>query len=178
MKKISFLLFIFLISFQIACYSAGFSFAVFGDNREEDAVLKDIIKAINKDASIEFALNTGDITFHGWGSEYEKYWQMCGSCRAKIYDTIGNHDVGLFNAGQNVFKKKYGETYYYFDFDGSRFIILDNAKSRGLGRKQFSWLKDALATKRKKFVFMHKPPFDPTGNYPNYLMTPKEESEA
>lgn len=178
MKKISFLLFIFFISFQIASYSAGFSFAVFGDNRDGDAIFKDIIKSINSDKSIKFAVNTGDLTPHGWSSEYDKYWQMGASCRVKIYDTLGNHDLGLFDAGRNIFKKKYGETYYYFDYDDSRFIILDNAKSKGMGRKQLSWLKDALDTRKKKFVFMHKPLFDPTGTYPNYIMTPKEENES
>jgi 3',5'-cyclic AMP phosphodiesterase CpdA len=178
MKRTALLLFVLFVLFQTGCYCARFSFAVFGDNRDGDAVFEDIIKSINSDASIKFAVNTGDLTLHGLSSEYDKYWRMCEKSRAKIHDTIGNHDLGLFDAGRNIFRKKYGETYYYFDFDGSRFIILDNARSKGMGRQQFIWLKDALDTRKKKFVFMHKPLFDPTGTYPNYIMTPKEENEA
>jgi 3',5'-cyclic AMP phosphodiesterase CpdA len=178
MKKISLLFFVFLLATSIACHCAKFSFAVLGDNRDGDQAFKDIIKSINKDKDIKFVVNTGDLTPNGWASEYDKYWQMCKSCRGKIYDAIGNHDLGLFNAGVNIFKKKYGNTYYYFDSGGSRFIILDNARSRGMGRKQFTWLKDILDTKKTKFVFIHKPIFDPTGTYPNYVMTPKDENEA
>jgi len=178
MKRIFILIFVFLVSFQITCHCARFSFAVLGDNRDGDQSFKDIIKNINKDKDIKFVVNTGDLTTHGWASEYDKYWQMCSACRVKIYDAIGNHDLGSFNTGVNIFKKKYGETYYYFDNEGSRFIILDNARSRGMGRKQFVWLKDVLDTKKTKFVFIHKPIFDPTGTYPNYVMTPKDENEA
>jgi 3',5'-cyclic AMP phosphodiesterase CpdA len=151
---------------------------VLGDNRDGDQAFKDIIKNINKDKSIKFVVNTGDLTPNGWASEYNKYWQICRSCKAKIYDTIGNHDLGLFNAGANIFKKKYGETYYYFDNGDARFIILDNARSKGMGRKQFVWLKDVLDTKKMKFVFMHKPIFDPSDTYPNYVMMPKDENES
>ena len=178
MKKISFLFLILLLAFSIGCHCAKFSFAVFGDNRDGDQAFKDIIKSINSDKDIKFAVNTGDLTPNGRASEYDKYWKMCGACRVKIYDTIGNHDLGFFNAGSNIFKEKYGETYYYFDNDRARFVVLDNARSKGMGRKQFTWLKDVLDTKRTKFVFIHKPIFDPTGSYPNYIMTPKDENEA
>jgi 3',5'-cyclic AMP phosphodiesterase CpdA len=163
---------------SIACYCAKFSFAVFGDNREGDSAFKKIIQMVNKDRDIKFCVNTGDLTPHGWSSEYDKYWKMCTACKVKIYDTIGNHDLGLFDAGRNIFKKKYDGTYYYFDRDGSRFIVLDNAKSRGMGRGQFIWLKDVLDTKMTKFVFMHMPIFDPSDTYPNYIMMPKDENEA
>ena len=178
MKRLALFLLSFIFFFQIVCYSARFSFAVFGDNRDGDAVFADIIKSINNDSDIKFAVNTGDLTPHGWCSEYDKYWQMCKACKVKIYDTIGNHDLGILNAGRNIFKNKYGEMYYSFDLDDSRFIIIDNSRSKGLGREQLKWLREVLDTKGMKFVFMHKPLFDPTGTYPNYVMTPKEESES
>ncbi|MFH1709526.1 MAG: metallophosphoesterase [bacterium] len=178
MRRKLFLLVFLAIFLQVACFGAKFSFAVFGDNRDGEAVFADIIKKVNKDKDIKFVMNTGDFTSSGSDLEYEKYWQMAKSCNVKIYDAIGNHDLGLFNVGQRIFKKKYGETYYYFDQNDSRFIVLDNARSKGMGRKQLSWLKDVLDTKKSKFVFMHKPLFDPTGTYPNYVMTPKADNEA
>jgi len=176
MKK-TFLVLLLLAVIQLSCYGAQFSFAVLGDNRDGDVAFLDIIKRINSDNDTKFIVNTGDLTPHGYASEYEKYWEMCGSSNVKIFDVIGNHDLGLFNAGAGSFRKKYGETYYYFDHDNSRFIIIDNTRSKGLGRQQWTWLKDALKTEKDIFVFLHKPLVDATGMYPNYLMIPKKEND-
>jgi 3',5'-cyclic AMP phosphodiesterase CpdA len=46
---------------------------------------------------------------------------------------------------------------------------------KGLGEEQWSWLKKALLTKKKKFVFMHKPLFDPSGTYTSHVMAPQRE---
>ena len=178
MKKILLLFFVFLLATSIACHCARFSFVVMGDNRDGDAVFKDLIKKVNKDKNVRFIVNTRDFTSGGTEPEYERYWKMSRASKVKIYEAIGNHDIGFFNTGQKLFKEKYDETYYSFDSGGARFIILDNARSGGMGRKQFSWLKDALDTKKLKFVFMHKPLFDPTGTYPNYIMTPRDENES
>ncbi len=177
MKRVLSLFVIFFVSLQITCYSARFSFAVFGDNRDGDASFMKIIQMVNNDSDIKFAINTGDLTPNGSNSEYDKYWQMCRSCRVKIYDVIGNHDLGFLSGGLNIFKKKYGETYYYFDRDNVRFIILDNSRTIGMGKKQFDWLKGILDTKKTKLVFIHKPLFDPTGTYPAHVMTPWTENK-
>jgi predicted phosphodiesterase len=177
MKRIFLFFFVFFVSFQITCYSAKFSFAVFGDHQDGDATFMKIINLVNNDTDITFVVNTGDLTSHGTNSEYDNYWRMCKTCRVKIYDVIGNHDLGSLNAGQNIFKKKYGETYYYFDRGDVRFIILDNSRSTGMGKKQFDWLKGVLDTKKIKLVFIHKPLFDPTGTYPAHIMLPQAENK-
>ena len=177
MKRSPILLLIFFLSFQVSCYSARFSFAVFGDKQGTDSIFKKIVSLVNNDTDIKFAVNTGDLTSNGSRSEYDAYWKLSGSCRVKIYDVIGNHDISFLSNGQNVFKKRYGETYYYFDHDGARFICLDNSRAKGMGRKQFNWLKGVLDTKLTKFVFIHKPLFDPTGTYPGHVMTPAAENK-
>lgn len=167
-----------LAMIRLSCYGATFSFAVFGDNRDGDEIFMDIIKRVNSDKDIKFALNTGDLTPHGSSAQYENYWKMTASCEVRIYDAIGNHDLGLFNTGTGIFRKKYGETYYYFDHEDSRFVIIDDTRAKGLGRKQWNWLKEALKTDKKIFVCLHKPLFDPTGMYPNYGMKPDSECRA
>lgn len=167
-----------LFCLHLSCFAARFSFAVFGDNRDGDQVFMEIVKRMNKDGSIQFAVNTGDLTPKGSASEYEKYWKMCSASKVTIYDVIGNHDLGLFNTGVGIFKKKYGETYYYFDKGNARFILIDNNRSRGMGRKQWTWLREALNTDKMIFVFLHKPVIDSTGMYPNYLMLSKDERES
>jgi len=177
MKK-SVVLVLILIAFYSYCYCARFSFAVFGDNRDGDEVFKQLLGTINQDPEIKFAVNTGDLTPKGAKEEYENYWDMCKQSKVKIYDTIGNHDLGFLNSGVKYFKQRYGETYYSVEYDDCRIIFLDNSRSKGLGRKQLNWLKKALETDKIKFVVMHKPLIDPTRYYPNYVMTPPEENES
>lgn len=177
MKRTSILLLL-LIILQLNCYAAKFSFAVFGDNRDGDKVFMDLIDRMNKDKSIKFAVNTGDLTSRGIEAEYEKYLDMSGSSMVEIHNAIGNHDIGFMGMGKGIFKNKFGADYYYFDHDDSRFIVMDNASGKGLGRKQWNWLKNALDTDKKIFVFMHKPIFDVSGSYPRYVMESRSESEA
>jgi 3',5'-cyclic AMP phosphodiesterase CpdA len=156
-------------------YAAKFSFAVFSDKQDRDPVFNDLIGVMNQDKSIIFAINAGDLTDDGSQAEYDKYWLEKTKATVKIYDVIGNHDRGNFNLGYNIFKKKYGFTYSYFDQDDCRFILIDNSSGKGLGEGQWSWLKKTLSTKKMKFVFMHKPLFDPSGTYTSHVMAPQRE---
>jgi len=174
--RILFLALIIQFLFFTSCFAAKYSFAVFGDNRSGDAVFTDLINKINKDSDIIFAINTGDLTNTGSEKEYDNYWKMTRSAKVKIYDTLGNHDVGVKDRGIAIFKEKYGSNYYYFDHENVRFILLDNTVNigeKGFGKKQAKWLKNLLKTNKKVFVFMHKPLFDPTGTFPNYVMIPR-----
>ncbi len=47
-----------------------FSFAVLGDNRDGDNILKIIISKINKDNDISFAINNGDLVSNGQTKEF------------------------------------------------------------------------------------------------------------
>jgi len=176
--KRQFLLALFLITIlSCASFCVGFSFAVFGDNRDGEKVFNDMLSLIKMDSDIQFAVNTGDITPSGTKAEYNAYWADTDKANIKIFDVLGNHDIGTFGGGQEMFKKRYGQTYYYFDRDGYRFIMIDNSKSRGLGSAQWAWLRKALETHKKLFVFMHMPLFDISGNYPKHVMYPKSENE-
>lgn len=150
------------------------TFAVLGDNRNGDAIFSEIISKINNDKEIEFVMTTGDLTPSGTRDEYDNYYKLAGQCRVRIYDCMGNHDIGRWGSGTKIFNKKNGNPYYYFDKDGCRFIVLDNS-GRSMGRKQISWLEKALEHKGAIFVFIHKPLFDPTGNFPKYIMLNKSE---
>jgi len=176
MKRL-FLFLLLLCAAHTACFADKFSFAVFGDNRDGDEVFMDLVRNMNSDSSLQFAVNTGDMTSKGSKGEYDNYWSMAGESKARIYDTMGNHDLGFMGIGEGIFRKKYVSTYYYFDHGDSRFIIIDNSKSKGLGRKQWAWLEKALDTDKYIFVFMHKPLFDVTGMYPGHVMDSKTESK-
>jgi len=177
-RKILLFTILFLVLFQAASYCEKYSFAVFGDNRDGNQIFTALIKTMNDDRSIKFAVNTGDLTSGGTEVQYKNYWKMCGAARVPVHDTLGNHDIGFLGAGRALFKEKYGQTYYSFEYGGCRFIIIDNTNGRKFDRKQYLWIKEQLGTDEPVFVFMHKPLFDVTGNYPNYIMTPKGDAEA
>lgn len=177
MKRLASITFLFLCVLSFASFAAEFSFAVFGDNENGDHIFNDLIKEMNYDDTIRFAVNAGDITSGGTFSEYRHYWQMTKQANVKIYDTIGNHDIGPAGRGIETFKRKYGSTYYSFDYENARFIILDNAANDGFGEKQFAWLKEKLATDKLVFVFMHRPFFDITGTYPKHIMYPLKDAQ-
>lgn len=177
MKKTHFLILVFLFLLTRACFCEHFSFAVFGDNHTGYDVFHHLISVMNADPDIKFAINTGDITQNGSASQYRTYWDLASTARVKIYDVVGNHDIGSRGNGIKIFENKYKMTYYYFDRDGCRFIIIDNSGDSGLGEEQWKWLNGVLDPKKTLLVFMHKPLFDISGSYPRHIMAPPPENE-
>ena len=57
-----------------------------------------------------------------------------------LHQTIGNHDA--VNGGWKLFEKYFGPRYYTFDYEGDRFIVLDNSLNGSFDSVQFAWLKE------------------------------------
>jgi len=155
----------------------AFSFAVFGDNRDGDKVLLDIIGRINQDKDIAFAVNTGDLVPSGKESQYKHYVDMLKKCNVKIYDVAGNHDV--VGQGSKWFRKYIGPDVYSFDYENAHFIILNNSFKGVFDRRQYDFLLSELEANKDKqnFVFFHRPMFDPSEVYPNYVMSERKTAE-
>ena len=167
---------LFLGSWSFAS-SDSFAFIVFGDNRDGDKIFMDLIQKVNGEKDIAFAVNTGDLVSLGRQSEYAKYKKMISKLKIPVYNVLGNHD-GVYG-GWRTFQKLFGALYYSFDYQNSHFIILNNAFRESFNPSQFDWLKkDLAATKaRHKFVFMHKPTFDPSEIYKDYIMSGREVTQ-
>ncbi len=167
---------IFLI-FILYNSSFAFSFAVFGDNRDGDKVFSEILDKINNDKEIEFAVSTGDFVSYGQKAQYEKYLNLTKKYRFKIYHVMGNHDAVL--GGHKLFAKYFGPNYYSFDHKNSHFVILDNSFRGTFDGKQYNYLFSVLEANKGKniFVFFHKPMFDPSETYPNYVMSERQIAE-
>lgn len=167
-----------LLIILIASSAHAFSFAVFGDNRDGDAVYKKILDKVNSDKTITFSVNTGDFVARGQESEYIKYQKMIKKSRVPIYHVMGNHD-GVFG-GWKFYKKYFGPDYYSFNYGNSHFIILDNAFKISFDKKQYNWLISDLKKNKQQhtFVFFHKPTFDVSGYYGNYVMSDRQASET
>ena len=164
----------FLICLLLSSCSFAFSFVVFGDPQGSDKIFGDLISKVNAEEGISFAVNNGDLVVYGKESEYKHYLQMIAKLKVPVHNVMGNHDAVA--GGWKLFEKYFGAPYYSFDFEGSHFIILNNAFKASFDRQQFEWLKNDLSSSpaRHKFVFMHRPAFDPSEIYKDYVMSGRE----
>jgi len=166
-----------LAAFLLAAQAFAFSFLVFGDSQGDDKVFSDLISRIKQERNVAFAVNNGDMTVYGKESEYQHYLQMVSKFKYPIYHVMGNHDA--VRGGWKNFEKYFGPSYYSFEYQNSHFIILDNSFRQSFDRKQFEWLKKDIASSpaRHKFVFMHRPTFDPSEIYQDYTMSGREVTQ-
>jgi len=141
----------------------GFSFAVMGDNRDGDHVLTKIIKHINKDPDIEFAINNGDIVPDGYKKEFKRYKVLIENSHKPFLNLIGNHEIPWYMSKGN-YTQYFGKLYFSFSKKETYFIFLDDSDESQIGAAQEKWLVDELKksqTRANRFVFMHVPLYDP-----------------
>ncbi|MDD5383181.1 MAG: metallophosphoesterase [Candidatus Margulisbacteria bacterium] len=152
----------------------SFSFVVFGDNHGSNQVFIDLIGKLDREGRDDLAVNTGDMVNSGRPGDYQKYLELIKKLKLKVYQVPGNHDVAF--GGDRYFAKYFGPFYYSFDHKNSHFIVLNNAFQGSFTARQFAWLKNDLAKTDKEniFVFMHRPTFDPSEIFDDYVMSGRE----
>ena len=96
----------------------------------------------------------GDIV---WGENILHAWQQVQADIASLdlpyYFVMGNHDYT--QTAQDIFVKKYGDTYYSFDIGSERFIILDSQKSfLSISSDQLEFLENSLQESPATNVFV------------------------
>jgi len=139
-----------------------FSFAVMGDDRDGDNVLKKIISQINRDNNITFSINNGDLVQDGYKKEFEKYLKEIKASNKPMLSIIGNHELPWYD-GKSNYEKFFGKTDFAFVYGNSYFIILDSSDKK-FTKNQKKWLTKQLEISQKysnKFVFTHVPLYDP-----------------
>lgn len=158
-----------------------FVFVVIGDSRPNSpsqpqvGVYKRMLKDIDA-LSPAFVMHTGDAIYGSADLErvrrqYDEFQEVTRSrLRAKVYLTIGNHEIQRKKANQQLFERELGGLYYSFDHGGSHFILLNSEivgqKDRITG-EQLEWLKQDLRkarAARHKFVFIHSPLYPVDGH--------------
>ncbi len=159
-----------ILLFYLSSLAQAFSFAVFGDNHGNLRMLSDIFTRIKADRDIQFAVNVGDMVNRGDASQFKAYADFVNNSGVKVYHVMGNHDA--YN-GDGQFIKYFGRTYYSFDHENAHFIVLNNALNMYFDETQLDFLeKDLEANKgRGIFVFFHKPAFDPSNVYREFVMS-------
>ncbi|MDT8719070.1 metallophosphoesterase [Clostridium sp. 19966] len=163
----------------------NFRFLVMGDSRGKKLginapVLENLLSNSSKYYP-NFMIFLGDMVsekpnvstnLNNWKQIISKYYPI-RSC----FPCIGNHENdetafnNAFNYLPNEQLESYGRTVYYFDFQNSRFIILNSCRRDIHGNylleaNQLHWLDSVLQnnTATFSFVALHTPPY-PTGSH-------------
>jgi 3',5'-cyclic AMP phosphodiesterase CpdA len=143
-----------------------FTFAVFGDNKGNSSFFEPLLRDIDHDTEIAFAIDVGDLVSEGEKGRYRRFLnQVQENLTIPFLTAIGNHD--LSNGSPRNYQEIFGSTYYAFRIGESYFFVLDATTESGFNETERNWLKNELQkaqASKARFIFMHVPAFDPRGN--------------
>jgi 1,2-diacylglycerol 3-alpha-glucosyltransferase len=138
----------------------GVSFAVMGNIKSSiDIFDKEIVKEINADKNLDFAVSTGNAVIDGNEDKYRILNKSLNKIRIPTIIGIGDNEAS--GNGFAKFYHHYGPYYFSYSVNDAYFIFLDTT---GLTseRWQRKWLVDELIRSDKykyRFVIMNTPPF-------------------
>ncbi|MBN2125964.1 MAG: metallophosphoesterase [Deltaproteobacteria bacterium] len=155
-----------------------FTFAVFGDNRNSRVVFENLLKRIDHDPDIAFAVSLGDTVQKGNKERYRWFLhQVRANLGIPLLTAMGNHEYRA--GGPDLYRALFGPTYYSFDIGDNLFLVLDDGNGKGIDPAQREWLVRELercGNQRRPIVFLHTPLYDPwAGKQPKCL--PRHSSE-
>jgi len=140
-----------------AIESDEYSFAVFGNIKSSISVFdKSIIKNVNKDEAIEFAISNGDAILDGAEDKYRILNESVKKLDVPMIIGIGDREIS--DGGDENFYKHYGPYFFSFQLKDAHFIFLDTSGKTSI-QWQKKWLHDTLEKGKDhkyKFVFMNK----------------------
>ncbi|MFI5349936.1 MAG: metallophosphoesterase, partial [Elusimicrobiota bacterium] len=138
-------------------------------NRDRNAFWKMLPMA---DASgSEFIQQLGDMVSRGILRFFRPFFKglLAAGVRTPYLTVIGNHDRHSPHGTTNsvLYRALFGETDYFFDRGGRRFVVLDNSAGE-VSRGQLDWLRSVLSGAKSAVVFTHMPPA-PLGEFTNFI---------
>ena len=153
----------------------NFSFAVFGDNKGTKFAFENLLKLIDHDQDIPFAISLGDVVRNGKKERYDYFLnQVRRYLSVPLLTTMGNHE--LRGKGRKLHYAIFGPSFYSFQIGHNYFIVLDNADKKGIDPKQKQWLEKELSMANNynsRIIFMHVPLYDPRGGLHHRCMAKK-----
>lgn len=136
----------------------------------ENTVLKDFIKTVNKDKSINFVVFTGDNIAKPDSNELKSFLSEIKKIKAPVYIVIGDKDVNkrkdlgkkqyLKIARKKLSKFNYDNSNYVFEKSGIVFVVADGAKEIIPGTNGYykdsviDWVDANLTLNSKKNVII------------------------
>ena len=143
----------------------NFAFAVFGDNRNSQYVFENLLRLIDHDRDISFAVSLGDMVQRGEKGRYRWFLQQVGNnLSIPLLTAMGDHERR--GAGPGLFREIFGSPHYSFKIGKNYFIVLDNGDGKELDPEQKRWLVKALEKSAQCdtcSVFLNAPLFHPPG---------------
>jgi len=113
---------------------------------------------------IEFAVNTGDLTEHGWSEELDQYKAIMEQNGLDYYSVMGNHDARWSRTGRRAFREQFGQTHWALHRNFASVIMLNSSilleQYGNLDRYELAWLKKQLTKNpgHPAFIgFLHPP---------------------
>jgi hypothetical protein len=157
-----------------------FSFAVMGDNKGDRSVFEPLLRDIDHDREIQFALDDGDLVDGGTVGHYRRFLsQVQENLTIPFLAAIGNHDLNNNGSNKN-YQEIFGPTYYSFQVGKSDFIVLDAITEAGFDKAERQWLEKELQkgqASKARFVFLHVPVFDPRGGTYHKSLPDKDQKD-
>lgn len=141
-------------------------FVLIGDNEDNTAVFKEILRRANEEKAPYFAIHLGNMVASGTEANYKKFLDQVKDFKLPLLTTIGKSDLDA-DGGNSLYRQIFGRPYFSFQLGDSAFYFIDDSTPEALDEKQMTWIKRALDqgfNHHKRFVFMHTPLFDPRPN--------------
>lgn len=150
------------------------TFAVFGDNRSNPAVFEQVLKHLDRDPTLAFAINVGDLVETGTVENFRIFLdQVRQNLRLPLLTVPGNHDLEK-DHGPRLYRQIFGPDCYAFPIEENYFIIINDTGKAGMSEAQWHWLEMELKNSRTyktRLIFLHIPLFDPRGGEHHHALS-------
>lgn len=117
----------------------------------------DLFPYIQSKQEIKFGVLTGDVVKNPSTEAWDAVDEDIADLGLPVYIAVGNHDM----RDRQLYEQRYGQTYYYFIYEGDLFIVLDpNIDNWNISPEQIDLINDALVENigqiENVFVFFHQ----------------------
>jgi len=142
------------------------TFAVLGDNRSNPSVFRQLLRQMDRDPALAFAINVGDLVETGSVENFREFLELVRHhLRLPLLTVLGNHDLEK-DHGARLYRQIFGPDYYSFQIKDNYFIVVNDTGKSETSEAQRHWLERELKksqTSKTRLVFLHIPLFDPRG---------------
>jgi hypothetical protein len=141
--------------------TGGFRFAVLGDIQNGATQLPRLMSALEREAPVAFAIQTGDAVSHADPGHYTHFLNQLAHSGLwlPMFVLAGNHDVR--GDREDLFGRYFGARRLWFEHGGALFVLLDNSSGK-LDDAQYDWLEGVLEDRgggnQHILLFMHVQP--------------------
>lgn len=141
----------------------GFTFAVAGDSRGNEAVYMKVLDSVSA-SGVQFLIHTGDLVNTGSESLWKAFKQSMAGFTRPFYPVPGNHDARNGNLDGYLAYSGAPAAHYSFDYGRLHFAMADSHDG-GVSSSELAWLRQDLEATSQPFkiVVLHHPAFDPDG---------------